>query len=65
MIWFGLILILVGVINIISAKKKIYWGLNDHFWNKLYGESFTRAAHFISGIMLIIIGIFIMSSLWS
>lgn len=66
MFWFGLILILVGIINIICAKKRMYWDFNDYLQIKLFGESFTRVTYFISGIMLIIFGIFILTSFfWS
>ena len=65
MFWFGLLLILGGIINIISAKKQLYWGFNASLWLNLFGESATRIVFFISGIMLITFGIFIISSLWS
>lgn len=65
MYWFGLILILGGFINIICAKKQMYWGFNAHLWLKLYGESSTRAIYAISGIILFLLGTFMIFSLWS
>lgn len=52
----GLIFILGGIINLVSAKNKSYLGWNWWIWTKLYGETFTQRVFYLQGIALIIIG---------